>query len=202
PYATRRSSDLCEVTSLVSKQPPISMLTSITTEPFFMLATIDSVTKMGDLFLPLTAAITTSQRFKALLKFFGCKVDVNKVLPKFTCIRLNLVMELSKTLTLAPSPIALLAANSPTVPAPRITTSIGGTPHTLPNMSPFPSLTLLNSSEAISTEAVPAISLNERTAGKAPVSSLINSNAKAVIRFAAKVSKYFFVWVVNWTAEI
>jgi len=92
-------------------------------------------------------------------------VEVYIVRPKLACKQRNLVIELSKTLTLAPNPMALRAANSPTVPAPIITTSMGGTPLIFPNSSPFPSLALLKSSEAIKTEAVPAISLKERTAG-------------------------------------
>ena len=103
----------------------------------------------------------------------------------------NLVRELSNTLTFAPSPIADLAANSPTVPAPIITTSVGGTPLILPNKSPFPSFVFASSSEAISTDAVPASSLKTLTAGKVPSSSLMNSNARAVILFDAKASKYF-----------
>jgi hypothetical protein len=39
---------------------------------------------------------------------------------------------LSKTFTDAPKPIADRAANSPTVPAPKITTSLGGTPVIFP----------------------------------------------------------------------
>jgi hypothetical protein len=46
------------------------------------------------------------------------------------------VYRVIKTFTLAPSPIAVLAANSPTVPAPKITTSVG-TPFMLPNSNPF-----------------------------------------------------------------
>ncbi|MNO09852.1 hypothetical protein D3C81_2333370 [compost metagenome] len=53
-------------------------------------------------------------------------------------MRRNLEIELSKTLIFAPRPIADLAANSPTVPAPIITTSIGGTPLILPSKSPLP----------------------------------------------------------------
>ena len=43
-------------------------------------------------------------------------------------------MLLSNTFTLAPKPIADLAANSPTVPAPIITTSVGVTPDIPPNI--------------------------------------------------------------------
>ncbi len=54
------------------------------------------------------------------------------------CKRLNLVIELSNTFTLAPNPNAVLAAYSATVPAPNITTSVGGTPVIFPNKSPLP----------------------------------------------------------------
>ena len=37
---------------------------------------------------------------------------------KLFCNRRNLVIELSNTFTVAPKPIAVFAANSPTVPAP------------------------------------------------------------------------------------
>src|SRR5690606_18185625 len=90
----------------------------------------------------------------------------------------------------------------PTVPAPMITTSVGGTPLMLPNIKPLPPLTFDNNSDAIKIEAVPAISLNALTAGYAPSSSLINSKAKAVMRFEAKVSKYFLDCVFNCNAEI
>ena len=84
---------------------------------------------------------------------------------KLFCKRLNLVTELSNTLTLAPKPKAVRAANSPTVPAPRITTSVGATPVILPNNNPFPKSLVIINSEAIRIEAVPAISLKDFTAG-------------------------------------
>ena len=80
---------------------------------------------------------------------------------------------MSKTFTLAPKPSADLAANSPTLPAPKITTSVGGTPPILPNRRPLPLLILLINSEAINIEAVPAISLNDFKTGYTPCSSLI-----------------------------
>ena len=76
-----------------------------------------------------------------------------------------MVIELSKTLTLAPRPNAVLAANSPTVPAPNITTLEGGTPQILPNNRPFPLLLPLINSAAINTDAIPAISLKDLTIG-------------------------------------
>ena len=68
----------------------------------------------------------------------------------------------------APKPKADLAANSPTVPAPIITTSVGGTPLILPNNSPFPLFVLASNSDAINTDAVPASSLRTLTAGNVP----------------------------------
>ena len=53
------------------------------------------------------------------------------------CRRRSLERELSKTFTLAPKPIAALVANSPTIPAPKITTSVGRTPVIPPNIKPF-----------------------------------------------------------------
>ena len=76
-----------------------------------------------------------------------------------------MVIELSNIFTFAPKPIAERAANSPTVPAPIITTSVGGTPLMFPNISPLPPFTLDNNSDAINIEAVPAISLKALTAG-------------------------------------
>ena len=76
-----------------------------------------------------------------------------------------MVIELSNTFTLAPKPSAVLAANSPTVPAPKITTSVGGTPVILPSNNPFPNSLFIMSSAAIKTEAIPAISLKDFTAG-------------------------------------
>ena len=109
---------------------------------------------------------------------------------------LSLVMELSKTFTFAPIPIAERAANSPTVPAPIITTSTGGTPLILPNISPLPLLLAAINSAAINTDEIPAISLSERTAGYLPSSSRIYSKAMAVIRFFASSSKYALFWVL------
>ena len=79
--------------------------------------------------------------------------------------------ELSNTLTEAPNPIADRAANSPTVPAPIMTTSVGVTPAIPPNNKPLPRLTLLKHSEAIRIEVLPAISLIERIKGIIPESS-------------------------------
>ena len=108
---------------------------------------------------------------------------------------LSLVIELSKTFTFAPIPIADRAANSPTVPAPMMTTSTGGTPLMFPNINPLPLLFAAINSAAISTEEIPAISLRERTAGYFPSSSRIYSKAIAVIRFLANSSKYSLYWV-------
>ena len=47
------------------------------------------------------------------------------------------------------------------------------------------------SSAAIKIDEMPAISLNDLTTGNTPCSSVIKSNAIAVIRFFAKASKYF-----------
>ena len=75
------------------------------------------------------------------------------------------MIELSKTFTFAPKPIAVFAANSPTVPAPKMTTSVGGTPVMFPKSKPFPNSLVIINSAAINTDAVPAISLNDFTAG-------------------------------------
>ncbi len=81
------------------------------------------------------------------------------------CKRRNFVIELSKILTRAPRPIADLAANSPTVPAPKITTSEGGTPPIFPNNKPLPLLLFCINSAAIKMEEIPAISLKDFTTG-------------------------------------
>ena len=47
--------------------------------------------------------------------------------------------ELSKTFTFAPNPKAAFVANSPTIPAPKITTSVGRTPVIPPNIKPLES---------------------------------------------------------------
>ena len=103
-----------------------------------MCSTIVSVTTTGQRSLPRIAPIATSQRRSAFKSALGCMVDVKTRWFKLFCNLRNLVIELSKTFTLAPSPTAVLAANSPTVPAPRITTSVGGTPVILPNNNPLP----------------------------------------------------------------
>ena len=119
-------------------------------------------------------------------------VDVKIRWVKVFCKRRNFVIELSKTFTLAPKLKAVLTAYSATVPAPKITTSVGGTPVIFPKSKPFPSLLLIINSAAIKTEAVPAISLNEFTAGYEPSLSLINSKANDVIFFLVMASKYSF----------
>ena len=109
--------------------------------------------------------MATSQRLNAFSNDLDCIVEVKIRWFKLFCRRRSFVIELSKTFTLAPSPIAVLAANYPTVPAPKITTSVGGTPVMLPNSSPFPNSLVIISSAAIKIDAVPAISLDDRTAG-------------------------------------
>ena len=84
---------------------------------------------------------------------------------KLFCSLRSLVIELSNTFTFAPKPIAVFAANSPTVPAPKITTSVGGTPVMFPKSNPLPNSVVIISSAAINTDAVPAISLSDFTAG-------------------------------------
>ncbi|MNR15684.1 hypothetical protein D3C85_1322360 [compost metagenome] len=111
------------------------------------------------------APIATSQRLRAFNKDLGCMVDVKIRWLKLFCKRRSLVIELSKTFTFAPKPMAVFAANSPTVPAPRITTSVGGTPVMFPNKSPFPNSLAIINSAAIKIDAVPAISLKDLTAG-------------------------------------
>lgn len=102
-----------------------------------MLSIIGSVAIMGDLFSPLIAPMATSHRINALASDFGCTVEVYIGVFKHCCNLRNLLIELSKTFTLAPSPIAVLAANSPTVPAPRMTTLVGGTPPIFPKVIHF-----------------------------------------------------------------
>ena len=135
------------------------------TAPFFIFSTIVSVTTTGDLFDPFKAPIATSHLLSAFIRYFGCRVEVNNGLPAFICKFLNLVKELSNTLTFAPKPNADLVANSPTVPAPIITTSTGGTPLIFPNSIPLLISLFAINSEAIKTDAVPAISLSAFTAG-------------------------------------
>ena len=65
------------------------------------------------------------------------------------CNLLNFESELSKTRMLAPNPPAALVANSPTIPAPIITTSVGLTPVIPPNIKP---LDKAKSSEAYKIE--------------------------------------------------
>ena len=69
--------DSCVVTSEVSKQPPVSMLTSTITAPFFMCSTIVSVTTTGQRSLPRMAPIATSHLRNAFNNDLGCMVEVN-----------------------------------------------------------------------------------------------------------------------------
>ena len=71
------------------------------------------------------------------------------------CNLLNLDKELSKTFTLAPRPMAAFVANSPTIPAPRITTSVGRTPVIPPSINPFD---FASNSAAYKIDIPPAIS--------------------------------------------
>ena len=105
----------------------------------------------------------------------------------------NLVIELSKMVILAPSPAADLAANSATVPAPRITTFVDITPEIPPSNIPFPPLILLKHSLAIKTEVLPAISLMLLTIEFLPSLSFKYSNDRAVIFFLFIESKKDFL---------
>ena len=90
---------------------------------------------------------------------------------------------MSKIFTVDPSPIAALAAYSPAVFAPKMTTSVGVTPVIPPSITPLPPCKLLRYSDAIRTEVIPAISLIDSTTGIFPLLSLIFSNAIAVTFF-------------------
>ena len=81
------------------------------------------------------------------------------------CNLLNFETELSKTITDEPSPIAVLHAYSPTVPAPITTTLVGIMPEIPPSINPFPLFTLDKYSPAINNEVLPAISLILLTIG-------------------------------------
>ena len=107
--------------------------------------------------------------------------------------RTNLVRELSKILILAPRPRAERAANSPTVPAPRMTTSIGGTPLIFPNINPFPAGLLLMISEAINMEAVPAISLSARNCRVGAVIIFNEFKGQGSNSFGSKLLKVGFL---------
>ena len=90
-------------------------------------------------------------------------------------IMINKRLGLSNTCISTPKPIAALAANSVTVPAPMITTLVGETPVTPPSTIPCPSLVLLRYSAAISITLLPAISLIALTTGIPPTLSSISS---------------------------
>lgn len=104
---------------------------------FFMCSTMVSVTTTGALFFPFMAPIATSQRLNAFKSDFSWMVDVKILWFKVFCKRRNFVIELSKTFTWAPNPKAVLARYSPTVPAPMITTLVGGTPVIFPKSKPY-----------------------------------------------------------------
>src|SRR5690606_2756863 len=160
----RNTGDSWLVISDVSKQPTWSILMSINTELGFIRETVSSLMIHG--LRPWTARMapmTTSQPITALRSTIGWITDVNTRLPTLFCSRRNRYIELSNTFTCAPNAMAVRAANSPTVPAPRMTISVGGTPVTPPNINPFPSNTLLRYSAAINTDVAPTISLIART---------------------------------------
>src|SRR5690606_31542735 len=113
----------------VSKHPPWSILTSISTAFGFILDTVSSEIMQGERpFFALKAPITTSQDLTALFNTIGCITEVKTRLPTLFCNLRNRYTELSNTLTCAPRAIAARAAYSPTVPAPIMTISVGGTP--------------------------------------------------------------------------
>ena len=74
-------------------------------------------------------------------------------------------MLVSNTFTLAPRPSAARVANSPTVPAPITTTSVGATPEMPPSIRPGPPFSELSCSEAIRMAVFPAISPMARMIG-------------------------------------
>ena len=102
-------------------------------------------------------------------------------------------MLLSNIFTLAPMANAVLAAYSPTIPAPIIITFVGGIPLIPPTKTPLPLLALLRYCPAINITALPAISLMLRTIGLWPLSSFKFSKLKAVIFLSiifCKISRF------------
>ena len=98
--------------------------------------------------------------------------------------------------------MAALTAYSATVPAPRITTSVGVIPVTPPSITPLPPRILLRYSAAISMLVVPAMALILLTAGKHLCSSWIFSNAIADTFFCINPRMYFSLqWVKTWKEE-
>src|SRR5690606_11641351 len=71
-----------------------------------------------------------------LLRIKGWITEVKTLLPTLFCNLRKRYTELSNTFTCAPKAIAVRAAYSPTVPAPIITISVGGTPVTPPTLIP------------------------------------------------------------------
>src|SRR5690606_37395480 len=99
----------------------------------FILETVSSEMIQGERpFFARTAPMTTSHDLTALLSTIGCITDVKTRLPILFCNLRKRYTELSKTFTCAPNAIAVRAAYSPTVPAPIMTISVGGTPVTPP----------------------------------------------------------------------
>lgn len=107
-------------------------------------------------------------------------IEVGTLLSIIVCSLLNLDKELSKTLTLAPKPMAAFVANSPTIPAPKTTTSVGRTPVIPPSIKP---LDFANNSDAYKMEIPPAISPMSLISDNWRYSSIMNSKAMALTFF-------------------
>ncbi len=97
---------------------------------------------------------------------------------------------------------AVLAAYSPTIPAPMIITLVGGIPLIPPTKTPFPLFALLRCCPAISITALPAISLILRTIGLCPLASFRFSKLNAVIFFSIIFSSIFFFITARWMGEM
>ena len=147
------------------------MVKSTMTLPCFISVTIFSVT-IGSIFILGIVPISTSALRRLLVSSFGSIIEVDIRLPMEFWIFLSLDRELSKTLTVAPSPIAALTAYSPTISAPKTTTSTGRTPVIPPSISPFETASI---SDAQSTDIPPAISPISFTSICSLFSSSMNS---------------------------
>jgi len=131
----------CVVACVVAKQPPWSTATSTATAPFFITPISSRVTSFGAAAPGISTAPTRrSARRQPSSSVIGFEATVLTRPRKMSSSSRIRSGEVSRIVTSAPIPEAILAAFVPTTPPPMITTSAGGTPGTPGRSTPRPPL--------------------------------------------------------------
>ena len=128
----------------VSAQPPWSMAMSTITAPGFIALTVSAVMIFGAAAPGIsTAAITRSLRRHRVSTTSRVEKAVRTRGPNWPAMRRSASGLRSSTVTLAPMPSAISAALVPDTPAPRTSTSAGGTPGHAADQDAAPAIGLL-----------------------------------------------------------